>query len=141
MFNDLINAWKQVYATYLEGKLHKVMYYYLTLVIIVIGGLYVYLYYQGCVGLAVIFSAISGVQPSGTAPPITIVQAIGIILIIRYTFLGGIDAVAKRVPDHITERLSVIEDKLNDMHELAFTGFLNAKRVKEIKQERKERKK
>ena len=83
MFNDLINAWKQVYATYLEGKLHKVMYYYLTLCIFVVGGLYLYLYYQGVIGLAILMSSLAGVQPTTTQPPITVVQSIGIILIVR----------------------------------------------------------
>jgi hypothetical protein len=55
------------------------------------------------------------------------------ILIIRYTLLGGIDAVAKRTPDKMEERLTLIEDKLRDMHTLAFTGFLNSGRVREVK--------
>jgi len=135
MFTDLINAWKQVYATYLEGGIHKVMYYYLTLVIIVVGGLYVYLYYSGCLGLAILFSSLAGAQPSGTQPPITIVQSIGIILIVRYTFLGALDMIAKKAPDQMLERLSQVEDKIRDLHQLAFTGFMEEKRITEVKKE------
>lgn len=140
MFDALINFWKQTYATYLEGKLNKVMYYYLTLCIGVVGVIYFWLYWNGVVGFALLFSVWAGAPLNTTQPPITIVQAIGMILIVRYTFLGGIDAVAKRTPDNIQERLTIIEDKLNDMHELAFTGFLNSRRVKEVKKELKENK-
>ena len=93
----------------------------------------VYIYYAGCVGFALLFSVWAGAKLQVATPPITIIQAFGMILIIRYTLLGGIDAVAKRTPDKMEERLTLIEDKLRDMHTLAFTGFLNSGRVREVK--------
>jgi hypothetical protein len=138
MIDLMINGWKQVYATYLDRKIGKVMYYYLTLCIIVIAGAYYYLYYMGCVGFAVLFSVWAGAKLSTVQPPITIVQAIGMILLVRYAILGGIDAVAKRTPDKMDERLTLIEDKLRDMHTLAFTGFLSSQRVREVKAQLKQ---
>ena len=133
MIDMLINAWKQVYATYLDRKIGKVMYYYLVLCLVVVGATYYYLYWAGCVGFSVLFSVWAGAKLSTTQPPITIVEAIGMILLVRYAILGGIDAVAKRTPDKIEERLTLIEDKLRDMHMLAFSGFLSSQRVKEVK--------
>lgn len=133
MIEALINAWKQIYATYLDRKINKVMYYYLTLCVIVVAGVYYYLYWMGCVGFAVLFSVWAGAKLSTVQPPITVIQAIGMLLLVRYAILGGIDAVAKRTPDKIDERLTLIEDKLRDMHTLAFTGFLSSQRVREVR--------
>jgi hypothetical protein len=138
MFTELINAWKQIYATYLDRKIDKVMYWYLTLCVIVVAGMYVYIYYAGTLGFAILMSVWAGGKLSTTQPPITIVQAFGMILIVRYTLLGGIDAVAKRTPDKMDERLTLIEDKLRDMHTLAFTGFLSSQRVRAVKTQLKE---
>lgn len=133
-----MNAWKQIYATYLDRKIGKVMYWYLTLCVIVVGGMYVYIYYAGTIGFAVLLSVWAGAKLSTTQPPITIVQAFGMILIVRFTLLGGIDAVAKRTPDKIEERLTLIEDKLRDMHTLAFSGFLSSQRVRVVKAQLKQ---
>lgn len=135
MFNDLTNAWKQIYATYLEGKINKVMYYYLTLCIGVVGAMFIYLYWSGCLGFSILLSVWAGAKLSTVQPPITIVQAIGMVLVVRFTLLGGIDAVAKRTPAKLEERLILIEDKLRDMHKLAFEGFLEAEKVKKIRKE------
>jgi hypothetical protein len=133
MIDLLINAWKQVYATYLDKKINKIMYYYLVLCLLIVGGAYFYLYWRGCLGFSILFSVWAGAKLSTAQPPITIVEAIGMIIIIRYALLGGIDAVAKRTPDKMDERLTLIEDKLRDMHTLAFTGFLTSKRVREVR--------
>ena len=117
VFNDLISFWKLVYGSYKEKEIKQIMYWYLTIVIGVIGALYVYLYYEGCVGLAIIFSHISG---SGSAP-VSIVQAVGIILMMRYTFMSGVDALAKSKPVNWEARLKSVEDKLADLHQLAFS--------------------
>jgi len=133
MFAELMLAWKQVYATFLDRKIGRVMYYYLVFCLVVIAGLYVYLLWMGAVGFSIMFSVWSGSRLVTDEPAINIVRAIGMILIIRYTLLSGIDAVAKRTPEKMEERLTLIEDKLRDMHTLAFTGFLNSGRVREVK--------
>ena len=125
MFDSLISAWKQIHGTYIAGDIGKVMYYYLVTVLFVVGGLYFWIYYQGCVALAVIMSVFAGAQLSTAQPPITIVGAFGIVLIIRYTFLGALDVIAKKTPDKMLERLSQVEDKVRDLHQLAFTELMD----------------
>jgi hypothetical protein len=125
MFDSLISAWKQIHGTYIAGDIGKVMYYYLTSVLFVIGGIYMYIYYEGCIALAVIMSVFAGAQLSTAQPPITIVGAFGIVLIIRYTFLGALDVIAKKTPDKMLERLSQVEDKVRDLHQLAFTELMD----------------
>ena len=62
------------------------------------------------------------------------------ILIVRYTFLGALDAIAKKSDDKMLERVSQIEDKVRDLHKLAFTGFLEASEIKKVKKKLKEEK-
>lgn len=117
MISSLIAFWKQTYMTWKEGKINSAMYYYLLGVLVVIAGLYFYLLWQGIVGFSILFGALTGAQ---YGIPINAAQAIGMLILIRYSILGGIDAVAQRTPANITERLAVIEDKLNQLHRLAF---------------------
>lgn len=117
MFGDLIAMWKQVYLTHKEGKINTVMYWYLVFVLVVVGGLFMYLYWEGCIGIMILFNGLIGV-PTGMS--FNILKAIGLVLIIRYALLSGIDAAAKRTPANITERLTLIEDKVNSLHRLAF---------------------
>lgn len=117
MISNLIGFWKLIYATYKEGEIQKIMYYYLTGVLGVVVILYFYILWQGIFGFSILFGAFTGAQHG---IPITLVQAIGMVVIVRYSLLGGIDAVAQRTPANITERLAVIEDKLGELHFLAF---------------------
>jgi len=117
MIDDLLKAWRLVYATWKDKQIRTGMYYYLVGCIFVVGGLYFYLMWAGFVGFAIIFSALVGVQKG---IPITIVQGAGIIIVIRYMILGGVDAMAKRTPDDITQKLAILTDKVNALHRLAF---------------------
>lgn len=123
VFTDLYKAWEVIHETYKAKQLAggKVMFYYLTLCVVVIAGLYMYLYYQGCVGFAVLFSAWSGVPApinGGALPPINIVHAIGIILILRYVVFAGLGG--KKEPEKFEGRLREIESKVGELHKLAF---------------------
>lgn len=117
MINNIIAFWKVTYTTYLEKHISKPMYYYLVGVLGVIAVLYFYLLYQGIIGFSILFGSITGAQKG---IPIDAAQAIGMLILVRYSILGGIDAVAQRTPANITERLAVIEDKINQLHMLAF---------------------
>jgi hypothetical protein len=117
MMQDLYKGWKMVYQTYLSGDIRKIMYYYLTACIITLGGVYFYLIWQGYISFAVIFSSLVGVLPQTETPPITITGAVGIIFIIRYIIMGVFDNLK---PSNIEERLHAVEDKVNDLHKLAF---------------------
>lgn len=117
IFDDLMKLWRMIFASWKDGTIRTGMYYYLVGVIFVVGGLYIYLLWQGYVGFAVIFSTITGAQ-SGLA--IDVVQAAGILIVVRYMILGGIDAIAKSKPAELSERLMLIEDKVNALHRLAF---------------------
>lgn len=118
MFSDLINFWKQIYLTYKEGKINVVLYYYLVAVLFVVGGLFMYLFFEGAIGVMILLNTVIGRDMSGMQ--FNILKAIGVVMIIRYSLLSGIDAVAKRTPANITERLTLIEDRLNALHRLAF---------------------
>ena len=117
MISEVIKFWKLIHASYLENEIQKPMYLYLSGVIAALVGLYFYVVWSGIVGLSILFGALTGSQ---IGIPVTTIQAIGIVVIIRYSLLGGIDSVARRTPDNITERLKLIEDKLNSLHRLAF---------------------
>lgn len=132
MFDSLISAWKQIHGTYIAGDIGKIMYYYLVTVLFVVGGMYLWIYYEGCISLAVIMSVFAGAQLSTVQPPITVVGAFGIVLIIRYTFLGALDVIAKKTPDKMLERLAQVEDKVRDLHQLAFTELMDEEQKREI---------
>jgi hypothetical protein len=119
MFDDLIKWWKMVYQTYLAGDLKKPIYYYLTACIVVVGGMYIYIYYSGFIALAIILSALVGVYPPDGIPPISILGAVGIVFILRYGLMGAVDNLAKK-PAQFEERIVTIGDKVNELHKLAF---------------------
>jgi hypothetical protein len=124
--------WKLIYQTYLEHRIGRIMYYYLVSFLVIFGGLYFYMLWEGSVGFAVVLSVFAGAKVPSASPAVTVVQAIGMILIVRYTFLGALDEIAKRPADKFSERLAVVEEKLNDLHALTFTGMLDAERRKKI---------
>ena len=117
MIGAITGFWRQTYATWKEGKINSAMYYYLVGVLGVVVILYFYLLWQGIIGFSILFGAFTGAQ---YGIPINTAQAIGMLILVRYSILGGIDAVAQRTPANITERLAIIEDKLNQLHRLAF---------------------
>lgn len=122
MFDDLIKFWKLIKAAYDDRQLWRGMYYYLTGVLVVVGGLYLYLLYAGYIGFAILFSHLAGTPVpvvSGVAS-INIVQAAGMLLVLRYMVLGSLDAMSKRTPENLDHRLREIESKIGELHKLAF---------------------
>lgn len=119
MFEDLFKAWQYVNQAYLDKSLAggKVMFWYLTACLFVVGGIYMYLYWQGAVGLAVLFSSLAGVRPPTNGIPINIVHSIGIILIFKYVVFSGL---TKKAPQNLENRLREIESKTGELHKLAF---------------------
>jgi len=123
VFDDLIKFWRILRATHLEKQLWggTFMFYYMTMVLAVVGGLYVYLMWEGFIGFAVLFSHLAGSKiPTDSLPIIDVVKAAGMILIIRYSILGGLDKLAKRSPENLEPRLREIESKVGELHKLAF---------------------
>jgi len=135
MFNELISFWQMVRATYVEKEINKVMYWYLTICIVVVGGLYMYLYYQGCIAFSIIFSSVIGADTGGAT--ISIVQAIGIILILKYVLFGGVEALIKAKPVKLEERLNAIESKVGELHRLAFEEIEEEESGMDAKRKRK----
>jgi len=117
MFSDLLKFWKQLYLTHKEGKLSAVMYYYLVCCLFIMAGLFMYLYWEGTIGIMILMNTITG-NPMNIE--FNILKSIGVVLIIRYALLSGIDAVARRTPDNITDKLTLLNDKVNALHRLAF---------------------
>ena len=132
MIGMLIKFWQMTYQTYLDKRIGKIMYYYLLSIFFVIGGLYFYMIWEGSVGFALLFSVWAGLKISTEVPAITIVQAIGMILIVRYSMFGVLDEIAKRPSDKFSERLAVVEEKISDLHKLTFTGMLDSDRKQKI---------
>lgn len=135
MFGELFNAWKAVNETYKSNQLAggKVMFWYLTLCVVAIGGLYMWIYYSGCLGFAILFSAWAGAPPivnGGGVPVITIIQAIGMILVLKYALLTGTGG--KKDDGKTDGRLREIESKIGELHKLAF-GDVNSPDVEEPK--------
>lgn len=117
VFEPLLNFWKAVKVTYISGDINKAMYYYLTGVIIVVYGLLMYLFWQGFVGVTIIanqwfLNRISEV-------PFTITNAIGIILLIRYSIFGAVETLKKKAPENLEQRLKAIEDKMHVIYKMA----------------------
>jgi len=128
MFDDLYKAWRSIYMAYLDKSLAggRVMFYYLSLCVLVVAGIYMYLYYQGAVGFAILFSSVAGVKAPNGTPPINILHAIGMILIIRYVMFGGL---TKKAPENLENRLREIESKVGELHKLAFGDVSNPEEV------------
>lgn len=132
MIGSLINIWKLIYQTYLEHRIGKIMYYYLVSFLFILGGLYFYLLWQGTIGFALLMSVIAGAKLPPDTPAITVVQAIGILLVLRYTMFGVLDEIAKRPNERFSERLTLLEEKINDLHSLTFTGMMSAERKRAV---------
>jgi len=130
MFEDLFKGWQLVNQAYLDKSLAggKLMFWYLTACIVVIGGVYMYLYWQGAVGLAVLFSSLAGVRPPVNGIPINIIHAIGIVLILRYVLFSGL---SKKAPQNLENRLREIESKTGELHKLAFGDVESPKEEEE----------
>ena len=137
VFQDLIKFYKLSRMTYLAGDLKKPFYYYLLFCICVIGGMYIYLYSYGVIGLAVLLSLMAGYQTPMTSPPITVLHSIGIVLIMRYTFMSGLDKLAQKTPENIELRLKNLEDKINELHKLAFSEVGGLETTKVVNNEKK----
>jgi len=120
MIDMLIKFWQQTHLTYLEGKLRKGMYWYLTACLVVIGCVYYFMIWEGFIGIAVLFSVFAGMKLPVGGVPIDVVKAAGIILIMRYVLMSGIDALAKKTPENVEFRLREIESKIGELHKLAF---------------------
>lgn len=140
MIGALINAWKLIYQTFLEHRIGRIMYYYLVSLLFVLGGLYFYMLWQGTIGFALLLSVLAGAKLPPSSPAITVVQAIGMLLIIRYTMFGVLDEIAKRPNERFGERLTQLEEKVNDLHSLTFTGMMSAERKREVIKKLREQK-
>jgi hypothetical protein len=118
-YDELLKFWKLLRNSFVMGDIRKPMYYYLSLCLVVVGGLYMYLVWEGFFALAILFSRFAGITPPAGLPPISLVGSVGIVLIIRYSIFGAVDGLAK-APKALEERMALLEDKVNDLHRLAF---------------------
>jgi hypothetical protein len=129
VFEELTSFWKATKQAYVSGDIKKVMYYYLTFCIIVVYGVYLYIYYRGFVGMTAIVNIWFLNRPSDI--PFTLLDAVGIVFILRYGFMNAIDGLKQKPPQNLENRLKAVEGKMDRLYKMAVEPDYDPKKHEE----------